>query len=344
MERVLRKVLFTPVPLVALFVLLYSTLSLSQSKELSSVPSAETLISQLGIAIREQSYHGVFTFEYSGKLETFGIDHLVEDGVEREYLYRTTGAEQQYYREGLLSCGTIGGNLLKGRQLTSSNGGHYGLKHYYRFGVAGTDRVAGREAWVVQLVPSDEFRYGLSFSIDKESHLLLRYVVFDAQKHTALERMQFASLELDPNPSLLSSIAEGKPQLTTYQVASHQCVGARYSPEGHSPWKPTWLPPGYLLTGYTYSDSEGHMETYTDGLSSFSIFVNNAESAQRSDRQVHQGVSSKGAITALLSFVPYKESMLSVSVVGEIPPRVAQRITLSLAQVQEAKEDLLHDD
>ena len=308
----------------------------------SSSPSVEFLLSQLSQAVQTQNYRGVFTYEYSGKLETFSIEHLVKDGVVQETLYRTTGADQSFSREGPAACGTIGGNLLSGMQLTSSKGGRFGLKHYYRFRLMGNDRVANRDAWVIQLLPADEFRYGLSFSIDKSSYLLLRYLVFDAQKNTALERVQYASLETKFDESLQLQ-DESDSRFVSQEVAHRNCVGKQYTPSSDSPWKPTWLPPGFILMGYQYSESEGHMESYTDGLSSFSIFVNDVGPRKSGSQQVQQGVSSKGAVTAMLSTIPYRDSLLSVSVVGEIPPRVSQRITLSLAQVRK-DEGSVNDD
>jgi sigma-E factor negative regulatory protein RseB len=337
----------------------FSLSSFSYSEE--SIPSAEYLLSKLGPAIRGLDYEGIFTYEYGGKLETFQLLHLVDSDHEFEQIERITGLKQNFSRSGQAACNTIGSNLLSGRQLSASNGGRYGLNYFYRFSTAGSDRVAGRDVWVIKLIPLDEFRYGLSFSIDKETFLPLRYVVFDPRKSAALERMQFASLDLNPLRSqqkvLIEEEAstdsgertmehaeaelpvsnESSPVSSLFDVVnirSSQCVEKTYSPPGHSPWKPTWLPPGYLLTGYSFSEEQGHMETYTDGLTAFSIFVLETDAAANSEQRIQQGVSSKGAITAMLSQVPYRGSILSVSIVGELPARVAQKITLSLAQVK----------
>lgn len=316
----------------------------AQQPKSEAAPSAEFLLSQLGEALRSQNYQGVFTFEYGGKLETFGIDHRVEDGVEKELLYRTTGSKSGFLRDGLLNCNTLGGNLINGQQLALSNGDHYAIKRNYQLRLAGQDRIAGRDAWAVQLLPKDEFRYGLSFAIDKQTNLLLRYVVFDVQKNTALERLQFATLVTDADTALLEDLERFGEPTYVQRVVSKQCVGERYNPSGHSPWKPTWLPPGFLLTGYSYSESEGHMETYTDGLTAFSIFVSESQSREGEARQAKQGLSSKGAITALLSLLPHEESMVSIAIVGDIPPSVAQRITLSLTRLQAVEESAGNDD
>jgi len=283
----------------------------------NAVPSAENLLIKFSDALRTLNYQGVFTYEYSGKLETFGLLHLVEDGVERDLIYRTNGPEQSFSRVVDAGCHTIGGKFLYGRQLTSANGDLFGLQHFYRIAVAGNDRIAGRDVWVVQFVPKDEFRYGMSLAIDQENHLLMRYIVFDEQKKSALERMQFASIKVGANAEeLLSSAGE-----THQDIPGSRCVGDTYSPSGHSPWKPTWLPPGFILTEYSYAEEEGHMETYTDGLHSFSLFVKRSELPVEYDQRVHQGSSSNGALTALLTMDPYQNRSLPVSDGGEVPPR-----------------------
>lgn len=336
---------------------LFLSLLASPLLSLAQTPSPEFLLSQLSSASREQSYRGVFSFEQGGKIETFGVEHLVHQGREYERLFRTTGPRQAFSRQSELTCGTIGGKLLKGLQLTSSKGGVFGLSHFYRIALSGEDRVAGREAWVVHLVPTDAYRYGMALTIDKETQLLLRYVVFDAQKNIALERMQFASLLLDIS-------LDNVPEFDTSElaVATRQCANDTLALSTSSPWRPTWLPPGFLRVAHEYSELHGHVESYTDGLSSFSVFISGMFDGASSDDALSiselfesanvttvapdkarglllQGVSSRGATTALLSLIPRPKGTLSVSVVGEIPARVAQRITLSVTHIHgETKE------
>ncbi len=310
-----------------------SFLFAAESSDDAALPRPEVLLSLMSTALREKTYSGEFTYEHGSKLETFHIVHSVEEGQESERLYRLTGPEQEFVRSGIAACGTIGGHLLGGSRLTSSDGQYFGLDRYYRATLLGQDRIAGRYVWLLQLIPQDEYRFGITLAIDAESQLLMRYVIYDARKKIALERMQFVSLDVgvaEP-PAAVDEEAQ-------IAVAPHRCVGATYSPDGHSPWKPAWLPPGFILTGYSYSEEDGHMETYTDGVSWFSVFVRpSADDAQTLQGRIQQGVSSRGAVMALISALPGDDETLFVSVVGEIPLPAAQKVSLSIRKVAEAQ-------
>lgn len=293
----------------------------------SEVPRAEVLLAKMSAAIKSSSYAGKFTYEHGSQLESYRISHQVVDGRERAFLQRLTGADTRIVREGEPGCGTIGRHLLAGARLSSSDGAQYGLERFYKSSVLGKDRIAGREAWLIQLMPRDEYRFGLVLAIDSLSHLLLRHVIFDPRKRVALERMQFVSLELGED----SLVTDG-----AVDVSAERCISDTYSPAGHSPWKPTWLPPGFILTGYEFHDDDGHMETYTDGIASFSIFVKSVDEAIVEEGRIQQGVSSRGASMALITAIAKPGETQHVSVVGEIPLSAAQKVSLSVRQVSQS--------
>lgn len=287
----------------------------------------------------------------------YRVVHRVVAGEEYESLQRLTGNDQQFVRSGASVCGTIGGHLLAGARLNLPSGEVLALERYYSAGIVGIDRVAGRMAWVVELIPKDDYRFGMILSIDQENSLLLSHVIFDASKLITLERMQFVSLavgepesesesesepeteaaELDVNTfPAESDLAKG---VSTRQVQARRCVTDSFSPTGSSPWKPTWLPPGFILTGYFLDEETGHMETYTDGVSSFSIFVNEGADIPESMEKlktgggVYQGVSSRGANMVLLNSTVVDNVLRQISVVGEVPLSTAQKVSLSVRNV-----------
>ena len=300
-----------------------------QAKDADPVPP-QLLLAQMASAIKSTSYSGEFTYEHGSRLETYRLVHQVTEGRELESLQRLTGKNSLVSRSGDAGCGTIGRYLLAGARLASSEGDMYGLERFYHISTVGVDRIAGRQAWVVQLVPVDDYRFGLVLAIDRETYLLLRHVVFDARKKVALERIQFASLELGEVASATENATE---------VSSERCITDTYTPDGHSPWKPTWLPPGFILTGYEYHDKDGHMETYTDGVSSFSVFVKQGLDGSPEEDRIQQGVSSRGASMALITSRSLGGQPRQISVVGEIPLSAAQKISLSVRKASlEARE------
>ena len=293
------------------------------------MPTPAGLLSLMASSVRERDYQGEFTYEYSGSVNSYQITHAVINGVEREKIYPLNGIKTEILRSGRsLECGTIGAKLLSGLKITSSDGLEFGLEKNYHFVLRERDRIADKMVWVVQLIPRDEHRLGVSVALDVESHLPLRYLVFNDEKKL-VERLQFVSLDYDI--SLTETDFLSADNALNIVTPSSLCVKDSYTPAGHSPWKPGWLPRGFLHTGYSYSDEDGFMETYTDGLGSFSVFVKPAEAltAQTGNR-LEQGIAQKGASIAILNLLPVDSVPLQISVVGEIPRATAQKIALSL--------------
>lgn len=302
-------------------------------------PSAERILANLNVALKQQNYTGVFIYEFGSQFESYRIEHNIVAGREVESLYRLSGNEQEFVRTGDVGCGTLGNRLLSGQHLNMGSGQTLGLEKNYRLVLAGQDRIAGRPVWVVQIMPNDEYRYGLILSIDQQSHLLMRSVVFDAQKVVPLERLQFVSL--DVGTASPSAVTEGVSERTATELSPSRCVGKHFSAEGHSPWKPTWVPAGFIHTGYAYTKEDGYMETYTDGLSAFSVFVKSVESPKhnaRTRQRTQQGVSARGAGMALVNTLVQGGQTLTVVVVGEIPFPTAQKIVQSVRLVELAED------
>lgn len=292
------------------------------------LPQPEALLTQLSVSLRENSYYGDFTYEHDSTLETYRLYHHVDGDARVDMLYRLTGPDQSFSRRGISACGTLGSLLLGGGRLTSTGGEQFSLFRNYKPVLLGRDRIADRSAWVVQLVPLDEYRLGMTLAISEIDNLLLRYVIYDATKKMGLERMQFVSLHPlagDQLPEIMESSRHA-------EVDSQQCVGSSFHSEAKSPWRPTWVPNGFILAGYQYSERDGHMETYTDGLASFSIFVRRDAEKKMSRSRVQRAVSARGASIALISAVPYLGQTVFVTIVGEIPLQAAQKVSLSMRE------------
>ena len=78
------------------------------------------------------------------------------------------------------------------------------------------------------------------------------------------------------------------------------------------------------------------METYTDGVSSFSVFVKQGGTAKLAEGQINQGVSSHGASMALITSLSKGGQTQHISVIGEIPLPAAQKISLSVKKISQA--------
>lgn len=338
---------------------------------LDKTSSVAEILNQLGNSTKSQNYRGEFTYEHDGTIDMLRVVHAVIDGVEYERIYHLNGPEKSFMREGQsIDCVTAGNHLLRGRRLTLSSGRMVSIDQNYQFHMRGEERIAGREALILQLLPKDPYRYGMVLGVDKQTGLLTKAVITEGQKKV-WERIQFVSLSLDDDmgiEAIYPDLATGKSSLAPL-VESSMVDGsvvdgsmvdgsvppeAPASPEGSvidnsseasasaeapandadqdcrqpsaskAPLQPAWVPNGFVLSDYSYSDEDGHMETYTDGLSVFSIFIG------RVTDKPSQAVVRNGATVSLLTSVPSDNQFVTITVVGEVPAVTAHRVTQSL--------------
>jgi sigma-E factor negative regulatory protein RseB len=90
-------------------------------------------------------------------------------------------------------------------------------------------------------------------------------------------------------------------------------------------WMVQWLPSGFVEVGSETDEVVGDMVMFTDGLSSFSVFVRPSTLAV-----VPQGQAQRGATVAYMQQSMFGVIPHTVSVVGELPAVVAQRIAASI--------------
>lgn len=292
----------------------------------------EALLARMAAATRQLDYRGLFTYEYGGSQETLRVSHSVANGSEIESLEHLTGPAREILRVGRrVDCHYIGDQLLSGRvRALSSN--YASLEHLYHFYVRGLDRIAGREAWVVDVVPRDQFRYGYSLSIDRETGLLLKSLLVGRNKKI-LERFQFVELELGPVTAMTSNAGDATLARvsSSRRVVDHALSECNLTaPPESEVWQATWLPAGFVLTGQERKklDAESAWRDvlmYTDGLSSFSAFIEPVAAVA-----ALEGRAQRGATAVYLSRLQVQDSYYRVTIVGEIPMQAAQRVASAI--------------
>ena len=286
------------------------------------------LLSKMSTAVRELDYRGLFTYEYGGSLETLRIVHTVKDGVEYERLQHLSGPEREVVRAGQpVDCLNPGDQLLRGR--LSKLGSSDSIASLYHFYIRGQERVAGREAVILQALPKDQYRYGYTLAIDVETGLPLKSLLIGSKKRV-LERFQFVELELGP------VLGEGdhRPESPRYRVADHglsPCnIEAETSPER---WQATWLPEGFVFSGQREPAGRGEMLMFTDGLTAFSVFIEPTKSPV-----AIEGRAQRGATVAFISRLVSNQVPYRITVVGEVPALTAQRVAASISPLPSATQ------
>ena len=279
------------------------------------------LLAGMSHALRERDYRGLFTYEFGGALQTLRITHQVTDGVEYEHLEYLNGPSRRIERNGRdVSCLSPADQVLQGL-LPSLEGNFHGLNQHYHFYIRDQQRVAGRAATVLQIVPRDEYRFGYTLSIDQETSLPLGAMTLGVNRRV-LERLQFASLELQANDAWVETV-EASARVKSVGLPSCQ------PPDDTLSWDLSWIPSGFLPAGSSMTADVGEVRMYTDGLSAFSVFV------QPMGKSVSaQGKAQRGATVAYMQQQLFGAAPYTVTVVGEIPARAAQRIAGSVHRVQ----------
>ncbi len=294
-------------------------------------PDAETLLIRVADALGNTSYRGRVTYEHSGQLELVEVIHGVTGGMAVGHIDYLNGPQRTLARQAQRRDCALGRRLLAGETFAQPNGQMAALQAAYDFHMVGVDRVAGRASWVLQLVPKDEHRHGFILAVDQASYLPTK-ILFLAAGSKVLERLHFVSLETDVSldPSLLASAIENGGE-----EVSGKCSYTLENNDAH--WIPGWLPEGFVRAHYQYSDSDGHMETYTDGLTSFSIFTKQTPNVAANTKQQaaeSRGIQTrgfkKGATVVVVATRTDLDPPVDVSVLGEIPNATAKRILASV--------------
>ncbi|NIB43314.1 transcriptional regulator [Pseudomaricurvus alkylphenolicus] len=279
------------------------------------------LLGQMSTALRERDYRGLFTYEFGGALQTLRITHRVEDGAEYEHLEYLNGPSRRIERNGThVSCLSPADQVLRGL-LPGLDSSFHGLTQHYHFYFRDDERIAGRLASVVQIVPRDEYRYGYSLSIDKETALPLAVMTISSSRRV-LERLQFANIELEADDSWVGIVDSST---LVKRAEWPACQPLEGTMAGLGPWSVSWVPSGFLPAGSASFERVGDVMLYTDGLSAFSVFVRPLEKAVAA-----QGKAQRGATVAYMQQQMFDAVPHTITVVGEIPARTAQRIAASV--------------
>lgn len=84
------------------------------------------------------------------------------------------------------------------------------------------------------------------------------------------------------------------------------------------------MPPGFAFAGERRVQQKIDMLMYTDGLASFSVFI------EPTDGAIPEGVAQRGATLAVMNALNYQGKSYRITVVGEIPVATAQKIAQNL--------------
>jgi sigma-E factor negative regulatory protein RseB len=292
------------------------------AQALEPLATVDDLLRQLSQSIQERSFRGHLTYEYGGRMESLAIFHRLNNGVEEEKILHLSGPLREAVRSGRqVGCVNVGSFLLRGGLASNSSGLAVGINQNYQFVLRGEDRIAGRQAAIIQMAPKDTLRYGFTLALDKATGLPLMWLVQNAQRHV-LERMQFVDIQLDPK--LSESDFKSESTAVGLNVGKEQCFSELVQPVQ---WQFNWLPPGFVLA-QSSREPNGEYMTYTDGLAVFSVRIDQASEPAKQ----RVGAVLRGATLAMVTGFSDGDRSYRLTLTGEIPPETAQAVLASIGR------------
>lgn len=283
--------------IVAASVSLVGGFTQAQSIDGTSEPAALALLSEVETALTEVSYAGIYTYEHTGFLDTIQISHSVNaDGTQTQLEHLSGKIAEPLVQKACAMAFADHPGIFNAAALDKN----------YLFRDIGEDRVAGREVALLSAQPRDEYRYGYHLAIDAETRVPLMLSLINGKR--MIERFQF--VDFNPAQSQTPSLSD----------STETCSGSQSEPR----WSLQWLPSGFNLVSVK-QDAATDMLTFSDGLSRFSVFVNQAAGGH-----TLEGEARRGGTLVYLDKVVVAGVLFQVSVVGEIPLATAQQLARSV--------------
>lgn len=292
---------------------------------------AQKLLFSMTNAIHALDYQGSFTYQHSGRTDTLRVFHA-GGANERERLVSLNGPSRELVRTGssVICVGPDGSAvsyaISRGKGLlplvptatTSSLDEHYDIR------MAGSDRVAGYLADVIEVRPRDGFRYGYRIWLERDSHMLLRSMVVD-QRQQVLEQFMFVALEIGRLPSDADLVPRRTGNLTA-DTSGEDEIELRKSPN----FRVTDAPPGFALISarrpsQPSSATSEHL-VFSDGLASVSVYIE----AQADNPSELTTLAGRGTLNLQVFF----RDGMRFTVLGDVPIATVGSIAGSIEQVR----------
>lgn len=282
----LRSLAFETGSTLVLILGLSSSVTQAQSADQSvDAPSSQELINRMSDATKKLTYEGEFIFTRGNNMDVMRVLHKSDSNGEHEKITSLTGPAREIIRNNQTVTGIFPDTqevMIEQSRVQSFPANlperMEAIADYYQYSTKGTERIAGRDTWVVSVDPKDDFRYGYQLWIDKDTYLLLKSELRD-ESGVPLEVIMFTQLQMrDSLPDELFAPSITGEEYTRYEYTEQGETGADLSGNNTGQWQVTWLPDGFRLSNHkekttsVAGDFLEHM-IYSDGVSMVSIFI-----------------------------------------------------------------------
>lgn len=255
---------------------------------------------------KQTHYQGVFVHSVDGRVMSMSVSHGNQKGEQHELLQSLDGKHVRYVRRGNhVVCTRSEGKPFEvkakqGFDLTDLMANRIKWRPFYSIKRVGKDRVAGRTVSKVLIKPNTPDRYAYALWLDRETGVLLKYQLLKDQSR--LENFQFTQFDvLKDYPQQLSELVESKTLFDNTKDEVPRKLQVSFE----------WLPPGF-------SASNEQLNFYSDGIASFSVFVDS-----EAKLPLMPGKRLEGATTVVSKVLNNGHSL---TLVGELPIRTISKI------------------
>jgi len=317
----------------------------SQAEAVAANATAERSITdwlmRLHEASRRRAYIGTLVVSSGGSMASSRIWHVCDGEKQIERVESLSGAPRSTFRrndevitfspqskvavtEKRESLGLFP-HLLKSADSA--------IDQFYSARPQGSERVAGFEADVVQLVPKDKLRFGYRIWSEKKTGLVVKLQTLDGEGRV-LEQVAFSELQLDA-PVSMEKLTQMMRNTEGYKLEKPELVKTTAAAEG---WQLKSSVPGFKPMSCYRRPAGSRPEAsddlvqwvFSDGLASVSLFI------EPFDRRRHgaEGLMAMGATHTLVRRIADrsagKDGGWWLTVVGEVPASTLQAFAQGL--------------
>lgn len=191
-----------------------------------------------------------------------------------------------------------------------------------------SDRVAGFEADVVDLVPRDALRFGYRIWSEKKTGLMVKLQTLDAEQRV-LEQVAFSELQLDA-PVRMDQLLKQMKAREGYTVQHHKLLPTTPQNQG---WQLKAPVPGFAPVSCHVREAVAPGQpsppmqwVFSDGLASVSVF------AELFDPKRHG--NEGGMATGATHSLSRRHGDFWLTVVGEVPPKALQQFAQQIERTR----------
>jgi sigma-E factor negative regulatory protein RseB len=297
----------------------------------SELTDAWQILEKSAYAARELNYEGQFSYINGEQTRTVDIKHMNYGGREVARNIVLDDNRREVYSQGdnvvifqpttnnVIIKKRHGKNLFPAMLPTELST----IKANYKARLAGTEYVAEREAHVIELIPTNTYRYSYKIWSDTKFGLILKMALLNAENKT-LEQIYFnklSMLNLQNNPNWF----EPKIDMSKSYVTEEDTTITRVANDSIVT---TDLPAGYRKVDHIQRAVHGKKTmvdqlVFSDGIASVSLFIEPLTKGQRPKK----GHMLMGSTNMCANVVDGHQ----IIVVGEVPEKTVKSIAKAVS-------------